>query len=230
MPSDSPVSRALAQVPLFQAMDPAALSQLEEQSWVQTYPAGQILASEGEPGESLLVVESGEVKISRFTRSGQEVVLAMVEAPDAIGELALLDGAPRSATITALTPVEIRVVPRQAFLTLLEAEPQTMLRILQVLAGMVRSTNERLFDILSLDVPGRVAKWLLLRAASKGTRQPDGIAIPFTLSQGELASELGTTRVSINKALRTFETIGAIRLEDDRIVLLNADLLMEYTY
>lgn len=155
MQPDPRQSQGLAQVSLFQELDTDALSRLESQSWVQSYPDGQVLASEGEPGESLLVLESGQVKISRFTTSGQEVVLAVVEAPDAIGELALLDGAPRSATITALTPVEIRIVPRQAFQMLLESEPQTMFLVLRALAGMVRATNERLFDILSLDEIGR---------------------------------------------------------------------------
>jgi CRP-like cAMP-binding protein len=94
----------------------------------------------------------------------------------------------------------------------------------------VRATNERLSDILSLDVPGRVAKWLLVRAADRGERTAGGILVPFELSQGELATELGTTRVSINKALKTFESLNALELRGETILLTNTDLLIEYTY
>jgi CRP/FNR family cyclic AMP-dependent transcriptional regulator len=220
----------LAGVPLFEGLSLESLCRLAEQSWTRRYPEGQVLTSEGDPGDSLLVVEEGEVRISRYTPSGQEVVLAMVEAPDAIGELALIDGAPRSATITAQTAVQIRVVPRAAFLQFLESNPQAMLAVMRIIAGLVRATNERLSDILSLDVPGRVAKWLLVRAADRGERTDRGLVVPFELSQGELATELGTTRVSINKALKTFESLNAIELHGESILLKNTDLLIEYTY
>ncbi len=220
----------LAGVPLFQGLSAEGLARLSEQSWSRRYPDGQVLTSEGDPGDSLLVIESGEVRISRFTPSGQEIVLAVVEAPDAIGELALIDGAARSATITAQSPVQIRIVPRAAFLQFLESDPQAMMAVMRTVAGMVRATNERLSDILSLDVPGRVAKWLLVRAADRGARIDRGIIVPFELSQGELATELGTTRVSINKALKTFESLNALELQGESILLTNTDLLIEYTY
>ncbi len=101
---------------------------------------------------------------------------------------------------------------------------------METVAAMVRSTNERLSDILSLDVPGRVAKWLLVRAADRGERTERGLIVPFELSQGELATELGTTRVSINKALKTFEALNALELYGESILLTNTDLLIEYTY
>ena len=220
----------LAGVPLFQGLSEAGLARLAEQSWSRRYPEGQVLTSEGDPGDSLLIVESGEVRISRYTPSGQEVVLAIVEAPDAIGELALIDGAARSATMTAQSPVQIRVVPRAAFLQFLQSDPEATMRVMRTVAGMVRSTNERLSDILSLDVPGRVAKWLLVRAADRGERTDNGLVVPFELSQGELATELGTTRVSINKALKTFESLNALELQGESILLRNTDLLIEYTY
>lgn len=220
----------LVGVPLFKGLSEAGLSRLAEQTWSRRYPEGQVLTSEGDPGDSLLIVESGEVRISRYTPSGQEVVLAIVEAPDAIGELALIDGAARSATMTAQSAVQIRVVPRAAFLQFLESDSEATMRVMRTVAGMVRSTNERLSDILSLDVPGRVAKWLLVRAADRGERSERGLVVPFELSQGELATELGTTRVSINKALKTFEALNALQLHGESILLTNTDLLIEYTY
>lgn len=220
----------LRQVPLLADLSDGSLEQLSRQSWVRRYPEGQVLTSEGDPGDGLLIIEHGSVRVSRYTAAGQEVVLAIVEAPDAIGELALVDGAPRSATVTAQTDVQIRVLPREAFLELVASDPNVTLAVMRVLAGMVRATNERLSDFLSLDVPGRVAKWLLARAATHGEQEGDRILVPFELSQSELATALGTTRVSINKALRTFETLDAIELAGDSIRLLKPDLLSEYTY
>jgi CRP-like cAMP-binding protein len=221
----APASRHfLGELPLFAGLPPATLEALARESRVRRYPRGQVLCSEGDPGDSLLVLEEGRVKIARFAAGGQEVVLAGAEAPAAFGELALLDGAPRSATITAQTPVVVRVLGRQTILELIEREPSVAMALLRTMAGMVRSTNERLADVLSLDVPGRVAKWLLGRAGSRGAADPAGVVVPLGLSQGELAAELGTTRVSVNKALKGFEAQGLIALDPDRDAVVLRDL------
>ena len=230
MSRDQTIDHRLGEVPLFSGISGASLDRLAPRSWHRSFPEGQVLTSEGDPGESLLVLEAGQVKISRFTSSGHEVVLAIVDAPASFGELALIDGAPRSATIIAQSAVIVRVVPRMAFIALIKSDPQAAMAVLHAVTSMVRATNERLADVLSLDVPGRVAKWLLARAAVRGERREGVMVVPFDLSQRELASELGTTRVSINKALKSFESLHAIRLERDEIVILNADLLTEYTY
>lgn len=215
---------------MFAELPPTMLAVLERESRVRRYPEGQVLFSEGDPGDTLLILEEGRVKVSRFTSSGQEIVLAVSEAPTSFGELALIDGAPRSATVTAQTPVVVRVLPRAALMGLVNNEPSVAMALLQGLVAMIRDTNERLSDVLSLDVPGRVAKWLLNWAARSGQRRQEGVAIPFAISQGELAAELGTTRVSINKALRTFENLGYISLERDEIVIVKPDQLSEYVY
>jgi CRP-like cAMP-binding protein len=214
----------LGELPLFAELPPATLEALARESRVRRYPRGQVLCSEGDPGDSLLVLEAGRVKIARFAAGGQEVVLAGAEAPAAFGELALLDGAPRSATITAQTPVVVRVLGRQTILELIEREPRVAMALLRTMAGMIRSTNERLADVLSLDVPGRVAKWLLGRARRHGAPDPAGVVVPLGLSQGELAAELGTTRVSVNKALKGFEAQGLIALDPDRDAVVLRDL------
>lgn len=220
----------LAEAALFAELPDAVLAQLAHESRVRRYPEGQILCSEGDPGDSLLVVEEGTVRISRFSAGGQEVVLAVVDAPAAIGELALIDGQPRSATVTARSAVVVRVVPRRAVVAVMHAEPAVALAMLRGLAAVVRASNERLADVLSLDVQGRVAKWLLARAASHGAKGEGGVVIETGASQSELALELGATRVSINKALKSFERQGAIEVRRTEIVVRNAELLSEYVY
>jgi CRP-like cAMP-binding protein len=100
------------------------LDELVGISRVRRVLAGQVIWNEGDPGDSLLVLEEGQLRISRFTAAGQEAVLAVLEAPAALGELALLDGQPRDATVIAQRAVTVRVVPRAAFHALLQRSPR----------------------------------------------------------------------------------------------------------
>jgi CRP/FNR family transcriptional regulator, cyclic AMP receptor protein len=225
-PARAETVHSLARCALFAGLSPEILRALEESSRVRHFPKGQIVCSEGDPGDSLIVLEEGQAKVCRFTFEGQEIVLSLVNAPVAFGELSLIDGAPRSATIVATTPVAVRLIERTKFNDLLEREPELARGLLHALARMVRATNERLVDLQTLDVPGRVAKWLL--ALSTLQSPIEGVAIPFTISQSDLAAELGATRVSVNRALKTFERRGIIKLERDRIVLRDPDSLRGY--
>ena len=123
MSPSSPVSRRIV------------LDELARASRTRRYAAGQVLWNEGDPGEALLVLEEGQLRVSRFTGAGIEVVLSVVEAPAALGELALLDGAPRDATVTAQKPVTVRLVPRSTFQELLRREPAVVDGLLRTLAG-----------------------------------------------------------------------------------------------
>lgn len=222
-------SHRLGDVPLFADLPPAALVALAEASRLRHYPAGQILWSEGDVGEALLVLEGGRLRISRFAASGQEAVLAVVEAPAVLGELALLDGEPRDATVVAQGPVTVRLVPRQALLALLAQEPAVARGLLTTLAGWVRQANRRQADLLGLDVPGRLAKWLLARAGDEtGATVRPGTTVEVGRSQGELAGELGTTRESLNRALRRFGDLGLLSVDGDRIVLDDPGALADY--
>jgi CRP/FNR family transcriptional regulator, cyclic AMP receptor protein len=203
-------SHRLADVPLFASLAPGELEQVAAVSRLRRYPAGQILCSEGDPGEALYVLEEGVVRVSRFGPSGQETVLAVVEAPAALGELSLLDGAPRDATITAQEAVSVRLVPRAALLTLLQANPRLIEGLLKTLADWIRRSNTRQAELLGLDVPGRLAKWLLDRAQRSGITAPGGIAIRTGRTQAELAAELGTTRSTLNRALKDYEEFSKL--------------------
>lgn len=219
----------LAEVPLFAGLTATALDELASASRVRRYPAGQILWSEGDPGDALLVLEEGQLRISRLGADGQEVVLAVYEPPAALGELALLDGAPRDATVVAQRAVAVRLIPRQALLGLLRREPAVVEGLLKTLAGMVRAANARHARTVGLDVPGRLAAWLLDRAGSVGTPGANGaVVVPLDRSQGELAAELGTTRSTLNRALKEFEDLGLLAVDAERIVLRRPAALEPY--
>jgi CRP/FNR family transcriptional regulator, cyclic AMP receptor protein len=143
----SPIKAApkhrLADVPLFAAVAPHLLDELARASRTRRYAAGQVLWNEGDPGEALLVLEEGQLRVCRFTGAGTEVVLSVVDAPAALGELALLDGAPRDATVIAQQPVTVRLVPRSTFQDLLRREPTVVDGLLRTLAALVRAGNAR---------------------------------------------------------------------------------------
>lgn len=219
----------LATVPLFAHLPAAAIDELARSTRTRQYPQGQILCNEGDPGDNLIVLETGQLRISRYTYAGDEAVLAVIEAPAVVGELALLDGAPRDATVTAQRAVTVRLVSRTVFLDLLKREPLAMEGLLRTLAGLVRAGNSRHADFVGLDVPGRLAKWLLRHATSDqaGTVVP-GAIVTLDRSQGELAAELGTTRSTLNRALNDFESLGLIALNDRQVTLRKPDALRSY--
>ena len=225
-PPDNPGHR-LGDVPMFARVPTAALDELAKEGRVRRYPAGQVLFNEGDPGDSLVVLEEGQVRVSRFSGGGNEAVLAVLEAPAVLGELALLDGEPRSAAVTAQRPVVVRLLSRGAFLAFLRREPAAVEGVLRSLAAMVRSANVRHATTVGLDIPGRLAAWLLRRSAPP--RPGGGSAeVPLDRTQGELAAELGTTRSTLNRALKGFEGLGFIRLDGETIVIRDREALAAY--
>lgn len=215
----------LADVPLLAGLPAPALDELARASRVRKYATGQVLWNEGDPGEALLVLESGQLRVSRFSGSGVEIVLSVVDAPAAIGELALIDGAPRDASVIAQQPVTVRFVPRTTFHALLRREPAVVDGLLRSLVAMVRAGNARHAITVGLDVPGRLAAWLLARAAESAGSRKESNEITIGRSQGQLAAELGTTRSTLNRALIGFESLGYISRRGDRIVVRNAQAL-----
>jgi CRP-like cAMP-binding protein len=216
----------LADVPLFRNLSEAAIAELAAASRVRRYPAGQVIWSEGDPGDALLVLEEGRLRISKVSRTGQESVLSIVEPPAAVGELALLDGAPRDAAVFAQRAVVIRLVPRSAFLALLRREPAVVEGLLATLTAMIRASNQRHARLLGLDVPGRLAVWLLDRSERVGVAARDGsLSFDLDRSQGELAAELGTTRSTLNRAIQELAALGLIAVDGERVSILDGERL-----
>ena len=225
-----PSGNRLAEVPLLAGLPPAALDALLAGGRVRTYPSGQVLFFEGDPGDALVILEEGQLRVSRLGPHGDEVVLAVVDAPAALGELALLDEAPRDATVTAQRPVSVRLIPRSVFRELLRREPALVEGLLRTLASLVRAGNARHADYVALDVPGRLAKWLLGRATSDAEAAPrPGVTVALGRTQGELAAELGTTRSTLNRALQGFLDLDLIAIEGDTVTLVDSVGLSAYT-
>ncbi|WP_433441749.1 Crp/Fnr family transcriptional regulator [Nonomuraea sp. CA-141351] len=207
----------LADLPMLGGLDDGRLRGLEALARRRRYPAGQVLCTEGDPAEQLVVLLDGRVKAGRVSAEGKEVVLAVEAAPVAFDKTALLVDAPHRATRTALTAVEVAYLPRSAVLELVAAEPSVAARLLRTLAATVRDLDERLIDAAVRDVPSRVATWLVRRCA-------DG-RVPLHAGQAGLGAEIGATRVSVNRALRGFERRGLIEIRTGEVIVLNPQAL-----
>ncbi|TDE26990.1 Crp/Fnr family transcriptional regulator, partial [Nonomuraea mesophila] len=203
---------ALTDLPMFARLGEERLRGLPARP--RRYPAGQVLCTEGDPADHLIVLLDGRVKAGRVSAEGREVILAVEAAPVAFDKTALLVDGTHRATRTALSAVEVAYVPRAAVLDLIAGEPEVAARLLRTLAETVRDLDERLTDAAVRDVPTRVAAWLVRRCA--------GGPVPLHGGQAGLGAEIGATRVSVNRALRGLERRGLIEISAGAVTVLDA--------
>jgi CRP-like cAMP-binding protein len=219
-----PLALALARCPLFAGLDEGGLASLAAEMRSRRFRRGEVLFHQGDPGDALFVVTAGAVKISLPSEEGDEAIIATVHEGEFFGELALLDGAPRSATATALEPTETLVLPRPRFRDLIASEPAIRDTLLAALAGELRRLTTHVQELHFLDITGRLAARLSRLAASQGTDAGDGtVRLDAPLTQSDLAAMIGTTRQTVNKLLGIFAEDGLLRLERDAIVVLDRE-------
>lgn len=187
----------------------------------------QRLFREGEPGNHVLAILSGRVKVSVLTRSGREILLAVKEPGDLVGELSVIDGRPRSATATALEPVEVLVVPAPAFTEFVEGHPRIAVRLLHTLAALLRDADQRSLDRDTGDVTCRVARRLVDLAERVGEYRGSGVELTLGLSQDDLAAWVGATREATSRALARLRADGCVTTGRQRIVLTDLAALRE---
>lgn len=166
----------------------------------------------------------GAIKLSWPGRDGEELVVRTVRADELFGELALLDGEPRSAWAEAIGPTQLVVVSQEPWQQLLR-HPAVVRAVLADLAGRVRVTTQLLAEHALVDLTGRVAAALLRLAGTHGTPEDDAIRIAMPVTQGELAATVAASRQSVNQVLRAMERKGDIAMEDRVITLLRVDVL-----
>jgi CRP/FNR family cyclic AMP-dependent transcriptional regulator len=219
------MDEVLARAGLFQGVDPDAAESLAAQLEHLDAPRGQVIFSEGDPGDSLYIVEAGKVKIGRRAADGRENMIAVFGPSDMFGELSLFDPGPRTGTAVAVTDARIARLRQQALRPWITNRPEIAEQLLRVLARRLRRTNDALADLIFTDVPGRVAKNLLQMAARFGSREGNTLRVTHDLTQEELAQLVGASRETVNKALADFASRGWLRLEGKSVVLLDHERL-----
>ena len=201
----------LAESDLFGALYDEELDQLIEFGNTATYPAGQLIVQRGDPGDSLMIVLSGRVKISNVSIDGKEAVLNFIEPGHCFGEIAMLDGKDRSADATSLQPTELFVLRKKAMLAFIERHPDVAWRMIGVLCAKLRRTTEMVEDSVLLTMAPRIARGVLRLCRDYGRKEGDHIHIALRLSQRELGGYVGLARENINRQLgawRNEEVIG----------------------
>ena len=192
------------------------------------YDRAEIVFRRGEPGRAIYVVEEGWIKIALGSPDGREVTLALLGPGEFFGELAVLDGQPRSADAVALEPCVLLVLLRDDLRRDLVARPRIAVELLAVLSRRLREADGVIADAAFLDVPGRLARTLLrLADAEQRDDQAEGTLIAPRLTQVELAGLVGATRESVGKWLGAFEERGLIRRHGGRIAVLRPDELRQ---
>lgn len=225
------VVASLAGIPFFAGLDPVALDRLAGSMRSRRFRRGEVIFHLGDPGDALFVIVSGEVKITLPSDSGDEAILATLRPGDAFGEIALLDGAPRSASATAMGPTETVVLPRDRFHELIATEAGFRDALFASIAGELRRLTRHVEELHFLDITGRLAARLARLAEDDGTPQPDGsIRLRASLHQGDLAAMVGCTRQSVNKLLGQFTDDGLVRVERDGIVVTDVRALITLSH
>jgi len=220
------IDEALSRASLFSALDDDAAAALRAGMVEVGLERGEVLFTEGQPGDRLYVIVEGKVKLGATSGDGRETLLAILGPGEMFGELSLFDPGPRTATATALTDVSLIGLGNTDLRPWLTGRPEVALSLLRALARRLRRTNEAMADLVFSDVPGRVAKALLDLATKFGEPLPDGgIHVVHDLTQEELAQLVGASRETVNKALADFQNRGWLRLEQRGVDLLEPERL-----
>jgi CRP/FNR family transcriptional regulator, cyclic AMP receptor protein len=220
MPANEPSERLiqlLGATELFKGLAPDDLAACGARFREIRFGKGQVLFGRGDVGTHLYLVADGQVRLAIATSEGRELSFQIAKAGDLIGEIAVLDGGPRSAEAAALTPVTTFALERNAFRELWSAHPSISSSVISFLCWRLRDASDRLEAIALYPMEVRLARFLLVALGDR--KAPPGRRVPLELgfTQSELALLLGASRPKINVALGVLENAGAVGRTSDRL-------------
>jgi CRP/FNR family transcriptional regulator, cyclic AMP receptor protein len=216
------VIEILRKTELLRALPTADLEAVVASSRLRTFRRGQIVCTTGDPGDTLIVVISGQVKVVARAADGAELTLTFVGPGGVLGEVSVADGGQRSADVETMMESQLLLVPRETVQAVCARVPAVAQALASAIAGALRQANEATSDLVFLDLPRRVAKLLLSQS-----RGADGV-IEQQLTQEEYARRLGSTRQSVNIAMRGFERRGWIEIGDRTVMVRQPDALARF--
>ncbi|MEX0875359.1 MAG: Crp/Fnr family transcriptional regulator [Actinomycetota bacterium] len=186
---------------------------------------GAFLMTEGEASDHVIVLVSGRAKVSSYTKDGKEVVLAVRGPGELLGELSAVDGNPRSATVSALEPIEALIVRSEQFVEFLTEHPRLAIQLLQSTIRRLRDSDRKRIEFGAYDTPARVARRLLELVDRYGEAEAadKSVRISLSLTQDELAGWTGSSREAVSKALREFRDHRWITTGRRAIVVLDVE-------
>lgn len=206
----------LSTVPLFRELDRAAVRGFAELTREQKFAKGALIVSEGDPGDALFVVRSGEVKVVLVGDDGREVILKVLGVGDHFGELALIDGRPRSAHVVSTMASSLLVLRRADFRRQVEQNPQVAWGLMVELSQRLRQADGTIGSLVLLDVPGRVAK-VLLEHATPG----EPATLVKQLTHQTIAQMIGASRETVSRAMAEFQDKAVITVQRRIVTITN---------
>ena len=196
------------------------LEDVARRSVERNYRRGQIIFSQGEQPGSLFVVTQGLLKVVLLAQTGDEMLLRTLSPPATFGELALVDGGPRSASVEAIEPSRVLMISRPVWDELVARYPEIKDGLIHSLAGVLRRITDQASDFVFLDLAGRIAKLLIREYEAGGDTMLD-----LHLSQSDIAQMVGASRQSVNQILGHLVNRGYVEMQGRTIVLKNVAAL-----
>ncbi len=216
MPSEQPSVNPFQNAAIFAELPESALSELTMLARPVRLDAKQVLFVEGDPAAGCYAVVTGSLRVSRFSNEGHETVLTILGPGEVVGEMGLFGDAPRSATVTAMAPTDLRLLPKTEFLQFADQNPQLYRHFLRVMSARLRATNDSLTGYATLSLSGRLARVLVRLAESFGQPLDDGrILIRQRFTQTDLSSMAGSARENVSRQLAEWRREGMLsRISD----------------
>jgi len=211
--------RLLANCMLFRGLVENERDAVVARARLRHFAAGDTIFLMGSPGDSMMAVLTGQVRISVPSPEGREILLAIFQPGEVFGEIALLDGKERTADARALTACDLAILERRDVFAFLERKPNAWPRLVEVLCDRLRTTDQHIAEVALLQLPVRLAKALLRMADSEVHAAAGRASDTIQLSQRELGNIVGAARESVNKCLREWQRSGLVRIEGTSITI-----------
>jgi len=224
--SDIPVDVSLLRRNrLFEILTPSEMEAMLGFASRQRHATAHRIFAKGDPGDSMYVILRGRVGVLTESTDGKMLLLNILNMGDVFGEIAMLDGGERTATVETMQACDLLRIDRDDFLPFVEARPSLCVRLMTVLCERVRWTSAIIEDTVFLNVTRRLAKRIIMLAQNYGRKTQEGLRIATFLSQEELANMLGVSREIVNKTLKSFQASGAISYRDGYMVVRDLEFL-----
>lgn len=222
-------SELLARVPLFSELSPPELERIARVAVPRSYPKGVRVFHEGDSGEACYIVREGDLRVTREHSDGRAIALATLSRGDIFGELAMLDGGIRSASVEALSDCELLALPASDVRRVIADHGDIAAKLIVALTRRVREGNERLARQSFQTVPSRVAG-VLGQLTAEETIPPDREGVTIRMTQADLAQLAGTSRESVSRFLATLERAGVVRVGRGRVTVIEPRRLRAYIF
>jgi CRP/FNR family cyclic AMP-dependent transcriptional regulator len=219
----------LSRVPLFSELSRGELERISRVSVARAFPAGVRVFHEGDHSDACYLVRSGDLRVTREHPDGRAIALATLGPGDLFGELAMLDGEARSASVETLTDSELLALPAADVRRLLADHPEISVKLIAALVRRLRETNERVARQSFQTVPSRVAG-VLTQLIAEESASEGRYGITIRMTQADLAQLAGTSRESVSRFLATLERAGVVQVGRGRVTVVEPRRLRAYIF